>query len=117
MAEDLRQPPYLCAIDDAKLNTLIATRGNASVGSTANREEALLAFTKRYQRGSGFAAFEAWLEARQKQRANRPLASAEGSPNENTSADVDSSRSKAKKRIVTSSEELRRSKRLASRSC
>ncbi|CAC9889508.1 unnamed protein product [Aureobasidium pullulans] len=117
VAEDLRQPPYLCLIDDAKLNTLIATRGNASVGSTACREQALLAFTKRYQQGSGFAAFEAWLEARQKQRANRPLASAEGSPNENTSADVDSSRSKAKKRIVTSSEELRRSKRLASRSC
>lgn len=117
VAEDLRQPPYLCPIDDAKLNTLIATRGNASVGSTACREQALLAFTKRYQQGSGFAAFEAWLEARQKQRANRPLASAEGSPNENTSADVDSSRSKAKKRIVTSSEELRRSKRLASRSC
>ncbi|THV89413.1 hypothetical protein D6D27_06491 [Aureobasidium pullulans] len=117
VAEDLRQPPYLCPIDDAKLNTLIATRGNASVGSTACREQALLAFTKRYQQGSGFAAFEAWLEARQKQRANRPSASAEGSPNENTSADVDSSRSKAKKRIVTSSEELRRSKRLASRSC
>ncbi|CAD0050132.1 unnamed protein product [Aureobasidium pullulans] len=96
VAEDLRQPPYLCPIDDAKLNTLIATRGNASVGSTACREQALLAFTKRYQQGSGFAAFEAWLEARQKQRANRPLASAEGSPDENTSADVDSSRSKAK---------------------
>ncbi|THX77329.1 hypothetical protein D6D04_06386 [Aureobasidium pullulans] len=117
MAEDLRQPPYLCPIDDAKLNTLIATRGNASVGSTANREQALLAFTKQYQQGSGFAAFRAWLEARQKQRANKTLASADGSPNENTSADVDGSRSKAKKRIVTSSEELRRSKRLVSRSC
>ncbi|TIA14717.1 hypothetical protein D6C80_05540 [Aureobasidium pullulans] len=117
VAEDLRQPPYLCPIDDAKLNTLIATRGNASVGSTANGEQALLAFTKQYQQGSGFAAFRVWLEARQKQRANKTLASADQSSDEKMSADADSSRSKAKKRIVTSSEELRRSKRLATRSC
>lgn len=59
LAEDVRQPPYLCPIDVAKLD--FAT---GSV-DTVVRNRALLAFCRRHEANSHFfAAFAAWLENR-----------------------------------------------------
>ncbi|KAH0380366.1 hypothetical protein KCU92_g7638, partial [Aureobasidium melanogenum] len=63
--EDLRQPPCLCPIDNAKLDTLVAARGDKTKVGASQREFALLCFvTKHNEFGDGFAAFRAWLEAR-----------------------------------------------------
>ncbi|KAK2805796.1 hypothetical protein FQN50_006072 [Emmonsiellopsis sp. PD_5] len=57
LAEDARQPPYLCPIDLAKI--LRAT------GSTAEeRYLALLSFCKKHQETHLFAAFGAWISGR-----------------------------------------------------
>ncbi|KAF1347729.1 hypothetical protein BDV97DRAFT_383852 [Delphinella strobiligena] len=62
LAEDSRQPPFLCPIDLAKLLRLTKT-------SEIDRERALSAFCCQFrQKHEGaFAAFEAWLEARTEQ--------------------------------------------------
>ena len=57
--EDLRQPPYLCPVDEAKVGAIIKQRGHAEEGSTSSREKALLNFTKKHEVGGGFAAFRA----------------------------------------------------------
>ncbi|KAH0365383.1 hypothetical protein KCU65_g6096, partial [Aureobasidium melanogenum] len=63
--EDLRQPPYLCPIDNAKLDALIAARGDKTKVGVKQREAALLRFVKGHHgNGGGFAGFRAWLEAR-----------------------------------------------------
>ncbi|CAD0092381.1 unnamed protein product [Aureobasidium mustum] len=63
--EDLRQPPYLCPVDNAKLDFLVAARGNKTKVGVWQRERALSRFvTGHSENGGGFAAFRAWLEAR-----------------------------------------------------
>lgn len=63
--EDLRQSPYLCPIDNAKLDFLIAARGDKTKVGEEQRERALLHFvTGHNENGGGFAASRAWLEAR-----------------------------------------------------
>lgn len=57
VAEDIRQPPYLCPIDLAKV--LYATGGEV-----AARYEALREFCVKRKDGAMFAAFAAWLEVR-----------------------------------------------------
>jgi archaemetzincin len=60
LAEDARQPLYLCPVDLAKL--LHATGADA-----IDRYAALLAFCKDQGHSAMFAAFEAWLRARIKE--------------------------------------------------
>jgi archaemetzincin len=56
IAEDARQPPYLCPVDLAKV--LRAT------GVTEfDRHRALLKFCKKHSDVQLFAAFEAWIES------------------------------------------------------
>lgn len=57
LAEDVRQPPYLCPVDLAKLLRATAT-------SEKERYEALLQFCARWKEDRMFAAFGAWLEMR-----------------------------------------------------
>ncbi|KAF2483252.1 hypothetical protein BDY17DRAFT_297104 [Neohortaea acidophila] len=66
VAEDVRQPPYLCPIDLSKvLRAISATDVNA-------RYEALLAFCERWKDDRMFAAFAAWLRVRLEQRHALP---------------------------------------------
>lgn len=59
LREDVRQPPYLCPVDLAKL--LRATGADES-----ERYETLLAFCKRHEGGAAgwFKAFQAWILGR-----------------------------------------------------
>ncbi|KAI5195650.1 hypothetical protein E4T38_08970 [Aureobasidium subglaciale] len=56
--------------DDAKLNALIAARGDREKASTAMREDALIEYTQQYQSSGAtyFIAFQAWLIARKEMR-------------------------------------------------
>ena len=57
LAEDARQPPYLCPVDAAKL--LRATGGDIK-----QHYSALLGFCNQYKNAHMFAAFAAWIRAR-----------------------------------------------------
>lgn len=57
IAEDMRQPPYLCPVDLAKVLT-------AAGASEKGRYKALLDFCARWPKDRMFAAFHAWLEMR-----------------------------------------------------
>ena len=57
LAEDARQPPYLCPVDLAK----VVDATSADVGK---RYERLLGFCNKRREGQMFAAFGAWLTAR-----------------------------------------------------
>ncbi|KAG9943722.1 hypothetical protein KCU85_g8492, partial [Aureobasidium melanogenum] len=105
--EDLRQPPYLCPIDNAKLDTLITTRGDKIKAGVKQREQALLGIVKGHnENGGGFAGFRAWLEAR--------LMHGEAASNhtETTRQVVDSNTYKRKPKDVATGV-TRRSKRIA----
>jgi archaemetzincin len=60
MAEDVRQPPYMCPVDLTKL--LRATGGDEK-----ERYTALLDFCRKWKDDRMFAAFAAWLEVRLRQ--------------------------------------------------
>ncbi|PPQ78860.1 hypothetical protein CVT25_002430 [Psilocybe cyanescens] len=57
LVEDVRQPPYLCPVDLAKLLRASGTTEEA-------RDRALLAFCERYTNVRLFVAFAAWIRAR-----------------------------------------------------
>ena len=57
VAEDARQPPYLCPIDVAKVL-------RATGAQEADRDTALLAFCRGHSGSQLFAAYAAWLEAK-----------------------------------------------------
>jgi archaemetzincin len=57
LAEDARQPLYLCPIDLAKLR-------HATGADVIERYSALLAFCEQHEEGAIFIAFAAWLRAR-----------------------------------------------------
>ena len=57
LSEDVRQPPYLCPVDLAKVL-------QASSGDPEQRYAALLSFSERHKHNQMFAAFAAWLRAR-----------------------------------------------------
>lgn len=59
LAEDVRQPPYLCPVDLAKML-------RATGADVRERYEALLAFSGRNEHGGAgwFKAFEAWTTGR-----------------------------------------------------
>ena len=64
LAEDARQPPYLCPVDLAKI--LRATGANAS-----DRYRALLTFCKSHGDTQCFEAFATWIEKRLEQMGER----------------------------------------------
>jgi len=69
MAEDLRQPPYLCPVCLSKLThtALIELQGGAESASgeyVKGRYSALLRVCDRWQDSAMFAAYGAWLRAR-----------------------------------------------------
>lgn len=57
LAEDVRQPPYLCPVDLAKIL-------RATGADVLERYQALLVFCQRYENAHMFAAFAAWLQRR-----------------------------------------------------
>lgn len=57
LAEDSRQPPYLCPIDMAKVN-------RATGVGEKDRYQVLGAFCEKYKRTAFFAAFSAWIQER-----------------------------------------------------
>ena len=61
-AEDTRQPPYLCPVDDAKLNAIIAERVKGGRPSGVERDRALLGYCRKHAAGGAFAAYQKWLE-------------------------------------------------------
>ncbi|KAF7314347.1 hypothetical protein MKEN_00907300 [Mycena kentingensis (nom. inval.)] len=67
LAEDARQPPFLCPIDHAKL--LHATTSNCDPKSKSNaerdRNHALLAFCDKHPKCHLLKAFAAWIRAQQ----------------------------------------------------
>ena len=58
MVEDVRQPPYLCPIDQAKIQRTIGLTDD----DLTQRYENLQACCRKF--GSAFAGFDAWLEGR-----------------------------------------------------
>jgi len=69
MAEDLRQPPYLCPVCLSKLThaALVELQGgaeSASIEYVKERYTALLRVCDRWQDSAMFAAYGAWLRAR-----------------------------------------------------
>lgn len=63
IAEDARQPPYLCPVDLAKVLQVTGT-------STEQRYTALLEFCVEHEEAQLFVAFAAWLRARLVERGN-----------------------------------------------
>ncbi|KAH0337245.1 hypothetical protein KCU74_g1692, partial [Aureobasidium melanogenum] len=108
--EDLRQPHYLCPIDNAKLDTLIAARGDKTKVGIKQKERALLHFvTEHHKNGGGFAGLRAWLEKR--------LGCEDGGANHReTSRRMVHSNMEKRKPETGASEGSRRSKRIAARS-
>ncbi len=61
IAEDVRQPPYLCPVDLSKIL-------RATGSSEKDHYEALLAVCRKWNADSMFAAFGAWIESRLRQQ-------------------------------------------------
>jgi archaemetzincin len=65
IAEDLRQPPYLCLVCEAKLARAVRDIGEADeVRWLIERYTLLVGFCTTWERGSMFAAYRCWLEQR-----------------------------------------------------
>lgn len=59
MAEDVRQPPYMCPIDEAKVRAIITTRGR---GDGSRRDESISEFCRSQKTGSAFDVYRYWLQ-------------------------------------------------------
>ncbi|KAH0353206.1 hypothetical protein KCU83_g3344, partial [Aureobasidium melanogenum] len=109
--EDLRQPPYLCPIDNAELDTLIAARGDKTKVGATQRELALLQFVTGHNKNNGgFAAFRAWLGAKLGHEDDETFSNHEKVNGRMAHSDANKRQSEN-----TSTENTRRSKRVASR--
>lgn len=68
MAEDYRQPPYVCPVCTKKLARAVeeASGQEFSGGKTYSREslEAMMSFCLKWKHVGVWAAYGAWLEAR-----------------------------------------------------
>ncbi|KAF2153489.1 hypothetical protein K461DRAFT_321136 [Myriangium duriaei CBS 260.36] len=62
VAEDARQPPYLCPVDDAKIRALIQERGVP--GSDSRYVQSMLRFCCAQGPGSAFEPYKVWLEVK-----------------------------------------------------